>query len=56
MHGHAVYVKERLYFALDLSLKNPQDSYLSFRKVLIHSVSFYFYYIDEGGSLDQFIC
>ena len=30
IHGLAVYVKEGLPFALDLSLENSADSYLSF--------------------------
>ena len=30
MHGLAVYVKEGLYFAQDLSLENFADSYLCF--------------------------
>ena len=30
MHGLAVYVKERIYFARDLSLENSADSYLCF--------------------------
>ena len=30
MHDLAVYVKERLPFALDLSLENSADSYLCF--------------------------
>ena len=43
MHGLAVYVKEGLPFALDLSLENSADSYLCFRLALLHSVSYFFF-------------
>ena len=43
MHGLAVYVKEGLPFAWDLSLKNSADSYLCFRLALLHSVSYFFF-------------
>ena len=43
MHGLAVYVKERLPFARDLSLENSADSYSCFRLALIHSVSYFFF-------------
>ena len=36
MHGAAVYVKEGLPFAHDLSLENSADSYLCFRLALLH--------------------
>ena len=39
MHGLAVYVKEGLPFAWDLSLENSADSYLCFLLALHHSVS-----------------
>ena len=39
MYGLAVYVKEGLPFARDLSLENSTNSYLCFRLVLLHSVS-----------------
>ena len=39
MHGLAVYVKEGIPFARDISLENSADSYLCFRLVLLHSVS-----------------
>ena len=39
MHGLAVYVKEGLPFAWDLSLENSADSYLLFQLALLHSVS-----------------
>ena len=41
MHGLAVYVKERLPFALPL--ENSADSYLCFRLTLLHSVSYFFF-------------
>ena len=44
MHGLAVYVKEGLPFAWDLSLENSADSYLCFRLALLHSVSYFFLY------------
>ena len=43
MHGVAVYVKEGLPFARDLSLENSADSYLCFRLALLHSVSYFFF-------------
>ena len=43
MHGLAVYVKEALPFARDLSLENSLDSYLCFRLALLHSVSYFFF-------------
>ena len=43
MHGLAVYVKERLPFAWDLSLENSADSYLCFRLVLLNSLSYFFF-------------
>ena len=43
MHGLAVYVKEGLPFAQDLSLENSSDSYLCFRLALLHSVSYFFF-------------
>ena len=42
IHGLAVYVKEGLPFARDLSLENSADSYLCFRLALLHSVSYFF--------------
>ena len=41
--GLAVYVKEGLPFAQDLSLENSADSYLCFRLALLHSVSYFFF-------------
>ena len=43
MHGLAVYVKEGLSFAQDLSLENSADSYLCFWLALLHSVSYFFF-------------
>ena len=43
MNGLAVYVKEGLPFAWDLSLENSADSYLCFRLALLHSVSYFFF-------------
>ena len=42
-HGLAVYIKEGLPFASDLSLENSADSYLCFRLVLLHSQSYFFF-------------
>ena len=41
MHGLAVYVKEGLPFAQDLSLENSADSYICFQLALLHSVSYF---------------
>ena len=43
MHGLAIYFKEGLPFAWDLSLENSADSYLCFRLALLHSVSYFFF-------------
>ena len=43
MHCLAIYVKEGLSFARNLSLENSADSYLCFRLALIHSVSYFFF-------------
>ena len=52
VHGLAVYVKEGLPFARDLSLENSGDSYLCFRLVLLHSVSYFFFlYRSPSSSL-----
>ena len=52
MHGLAVYVKEGLPFAWDLSLENSADSYLCFRLALLHSVSYFFFlYRSPSSSL-----
>ena len=52
MYGLAVYVKEGLPFAQDLSLENSADSYLCFRLALLHSVSYFFFlYRSPSSSL-----
>ena len=51
MHGLAVYVKEGLAIARDLSLKNSADSYLCFRLALLHSVSYFFFLYRSPSSL-----
>ena len=43
MYGLAVYVKEGLPFARNLSLENSANSYLYFRLTLLHSVSYFFF-------------
>ena len=43
MHGLAVYIKEGLPFARDLSQENSADSYLCFQLALLHSVSYFFF-------------
>ena len=50
MHGLAVYVKEGLPFAWDLSLENSAYSYLCFQLALLHSVS-YFFFLYQSPSL-----
>ena len=51
MHGLAVYVKEGLPFAWDLSLENSADSYLCFRLALLHSVSYFFLLYQSPSSV-----
>ena len=43
MHRLAVYMKEGLPFAWDLSLENSADSDLCFRLALLYSVSYFFF-------------
>ena len=50
VHRLAVYVKEGLPFAWDLSLENSADSYLCFQLALLHSVS-YFFFLYQSPSL-----
>ena len=50
MHGLAVYVKEGLPFARDLSLENSADSYLCFRLALFHSISYLFFLYRSSSS------
>ena len=49
MHGLAVYVKEGLPFARNLSLENSADCYLCFQLALLHSVS-YFFFLNQSPS------
>ena len=52
MHGLAVYVKEGLPFARDLSQENSADSYVCFQLALLHSVSYFFFlYRSPSSSL-----
>ena len=53
MHDLAVYVKEVLPFAHDLSLENSADSYLCFRLALLYSVSYFFFLYRLSSS---FLC
>ena len=50
IHGLAVYVKEGLPFAWDLSLEKSADSYLCFRLALRHSVSYFFFFYRSPSS------
>ena len=49
MHDLAVYVKEGLPFAQDLSLENSAD-YICFRLALLHSVSYFFFLYQSPSS------
>ena len=51
MHGFAVYVKEGLPFAWDLSPENSADSYLCFQLALLHSVSYFIFLYQSAYSL-----
>ena len=53
MHGLAVYVKEGLPIAQDLSLETSLDSYLRFWLALLRSL-FYFFFLYRSSSL--FLC
>ena len=50
IHVLAVYVKEGLPFARDLSLENSEDSYLCFRIALLHSVYYFFFFYRSTSS------
>ena len=50
MHGLAVYVKEGLPFAREVSLENSADSYLCFRLALLYSVSYFFFIYQSASS------
>ena len=55
MRGFAIYVKEGLPFARDVSLENSADSYLCFRLALLHSVSYFFFlYRSPSSALCSF--
>ena len=43
MHGLAVYMKEGLLSAQDLSLENSVDFYLCFQLALLHLLSYFFF-------------
>ena len=43
MHGPAVYAKEGIPFAQNLSLENSVDSYLCFQLALLQLVSYFFF-------------
>ena len=45
MHGLAVHVKEGLPFARDVSVENSADSYLCFQLDLLHSMSYFFFFL-----------
>ena len=51
MHGLAVYVKEGLPFARDVSIENSTDSYLCFRLAFLHSKSYFFFLYRSPSSL-----
>ena len=51
MHDLAVYVKEGLHFARDLSLENSANSYLCFRLALLLLVSYFFFRYKSPSSL-----
>ena len=50
MRGLAVYLKEGLPFARDLSLENSADSCLRFQLALPHSVSYFFFFYRSSSS------
>ena len=43
LHGLAIYMKEGLPFARNISLENSPYSCLCFRLALLHSVSYFFF-------------
>ena len=51
MHSPAVYVKEGLPFAWDISLEISADSYFCFRLALLHSVFYLFFFYQSPLSL-----
>ena len=50
MHGLALYVKEGVPFAWNLSLENSADSYLCFHMDLLHSMSYFFFLYQSPSS------
>ena len=50
MDALAVYVKEGISFARDLSLENSADSYGCFRLALLHSLSYFFFLYRSSSS------
>ena len=50
MHGLAVYVKEGLPLARDISLENSADSSLCVRLLLLLSVSYFFFLYQSPSS------
>ena len=54
MHGLAVYVREGVPFARDVSLANSADSYSFFQMALLRSVS-YFLFLYQSPSLSLYI-
>ena len=50
MHSLAVYVKELLPFARDLSLENSADPYLCFQLALLYSMSYFFFLFQSHSS------
>ena len=55
MHGLAVYVKEGLPLAQDLSIENSVYSYLCFQLVLLNSVSYFFFLFQSPYLYVQFL-
>ena len=54
MHGLAVYVKEGLLFAQDLSLENSADSYLYFQHTYVNaSSSLYMVFDSISSNIDE---
>ena len=50
MHGQAVYLKEWLPFAWDLSLETSADTCLCFQLALLHSMSYFFFLYQSVSS------
>ena len=56
MYCLAVYIKERLPFAPDVSLENSVDTYLCFRLALFHPVSYFFFLFRSPSSSLCTVC